>query len=66
MWIGGNRGSGPPGRIEENLLAPGIKLALDVVLVCSMGAFHVRDPFGTQWLSGSFTSTVTIALMNES
>ena len=66
MQIGGNCGSGPLGRIEENLLAPGIELALDVVLVCSMGAFHVPDPFGTQWLSRSFASTVTIASMNES
>ena len=66
MQIRGNCGSGPPGRIEENLLAPNIELALNMVLVCSMGAFHVPDPFGTQWLSGSFMSTVTIASMNES
>lgn len=65
MQIGGNCGSGPPGRIEENLLAPGIELALDVVLVCSMGAFHMPDSFSTQWLSGSLVSTITIVLMNE-
>jgi len=70
--IGGNHSSGLLGRIEENLLAPSIELALDMLLVCSMGAFHVWYPvalwelheYRDNWVSERVMCKAMIGLNN--